>query len=61
MKTERPNRIKRKVRHITSAGEHGDKEKVAILENIGRGERAIAEGREISHQEAKRRLVSWLK
>jgi prevent-host-death family protein len=39
----------------------GLNQKLAILETIGRGERAIAEGRTISHRRAKKRMSRWLK
>ena len=39
----------------------GLNEKLAILETIGRGERAIEQGRVISHKEAKKRMAKWLK
>jgi prevent-host-death family protein len=32
-----------------------------ILETIGRGERAVEEGRLVSHSDAKTRLSRWLK
>jgi prevent-host-death family protein len=35
--------------------------KLAVLEVIGRGERAIQEGRVVSHKKAKKRLARWLK
>jgi prevent-host-death family protein len=35
--------------------------RVALLEGIARGERAIAEGRTLSHARARRRLRRWLK
>jgi predicted transcriptional regulator len=35
--------------------------KLAILETIGRGERALEEGRVFSHPNAKRRMSRWLK
>jgi prevent-host-death family protein len=35
-------------------------ERIALLENIARGERAIEEGRVIPHEEAKRRMKRWL-
>ena len=35
--------------------------KLAVLEVLGRGERALQEGRVVSHKEAKRRLSRWLK
>ena len=38
----------------------GMKERIRILEGIARGERAVQEGRVISHAEAKRRLARWL-
>jgi prevent-host-death family protein len=37
------------------------KERVKLLEGIARGERAIEEGRVISHEEAKSRMSRWLK
>lgn len=36
-------------------------QRMAILEGIARGERAIAEGRVASHAQAKKRLALWLK
>lgn len=36
-------------------------EKLAVLENIGRGERAIEEGRIVSHKDARKRMSRWLK
>ena len=36
-------------------------ERLGILEGIARGERAIDEGRVISHAEAKKRMARWLK
>ena len=35
--------------------------RVAILEGIARGERAIEQGRILSHAEAKKRLARWLR
>lgn len=35
--------------------------RTAILEGIARGERAIAEGRVMTHEEAKKRMKRWLK
>ena len=35
--------------------------RMAILEGIARGEVAIAEGRSVSHAQAKTRLSRWLK
>lgn len=35
--------------------------RVAILEGIARGERAIAEGRTVTHAQARTRLKKWLK
>jgi prevent-host-death family protein len=34
--------------------------RLEILEGIARGERDIAEGKVVSHTEAKRRLTKWL-
>jgi prevent-host-death family protein len=36
-------------------------QRMSILEGIARGEMAVAEGRTVSHAEAKVRLVRWLK
>ena len=36
-------------------------ERMALLEGIARGEMAIAEGRGVSHEEAKARMSRWLK
>lgn len=35
--------------------------RLALLEGIARGERAVGEGRVLKHAEAKRRLKRWLK
>ena len=35
--------------------------RLAVLEGIARGERAIEEGRVVSHTEAKRRMARWLR
>jgi predicted transcriptional regulator len=34
--------------------------KLAILEGISRGERALADGKVLTHAEAKKRLAKWL-
>ena len=39
----------------------GLNEKLAVLETIGRGERAKEEGRICSHKTAKKRMSRWLK
>ncbi len=39
----------------------GLNEKLVVLEKIGRGERAIEEGRVVSHKAAKKRMSRWLK
>jgi PHD/YefM family antitoxin component YafN of YafNO toxin-antitoxin module len=39
----------------------GLNEKLVVLENIGRGERAIEEGRVVSHNNARKRMSRWLK
>ena len=36
-------------------------ERLAILEGIARGERAIEEGRVVTHTEAKKRMARWLR
>ncbi len=35
--------------------------RLAILEGIARGERAIADGKIVSHSEAKNKMSKWLK
>jgi len=35
-------------------------QRVAILEGIARGERAVDQGRIVSHAEAKKRMARWL-
>jgi prevent-host-death family protein len=35
-------------------------QRLAILEGIARGEQAIAQGRVVSHNEAKKRMARWL-
>jgi prevent-host-death family protein len=35
--------------------------RVSVLEGIARGERAIEEGRVVSHEAAKERIARWLK
>jgi prevent-host-death family protein len=35
--------------------------RLAVLEGIARGERAIEEGRVVSHAEAKKRMARWLR
>ena len=37
------------------------KRRVKLLEGIARGERAIEDGRIVSHEEAKSRMSRWLK
>lgn len=37
------------------------KDRVRLLEGIARGERAIEDGRVVSHEEAKSRMSRWLK
>jgi prevent-host-death family protein len=36
-------------------------QKIAVLEMIARGERAIEAGRTLSHKQAKKRMSRWLK
>lgn len=36
-------------------------QRMTLLEGIARGEQAIAEGRLVSHAQAKKRLARWLK
>ena len=36
-------------------------QRMAVLEGIARGEQAVAEGRAVSHTQAKQRLAKWLK
>jgi len=35
--------------------------RMTLLEGIARGEKAIEEGRAVSHKQAKRRMARWLK
>ncbi|MEM8952730.1 MAG: type II toxin-antitoxin system Phd/YefM family antitoxin [Verrucomicrobiota bacterium] len=35
-------------------------DRIALLEGIARGERAIEEGRTVSHDEAKKKMDRWL-
>jgi predicted transcriptional regulator len=35
-------------------------EKITLLEGIARGEKAILEGRIVSHQQAKQKMSRWL-
>ncbi|HJS36334.1 MAG TPA: type II toxin-antitoxin system Phd/YefM family antitoxin [Pseudoxanthomonas sp.] len=35
--------------------------RMAVLEGIARGEQAVAEGRAVTHRQAKDRLARWLK
>jgi prevent-host-death family protein len=35
--------------------------RISLLEGIARGERAIEEGRLVSHADAKKRMARWLK
>jgi len=37
------------------------KERIKLLEGIARGERAVEDGRTLSHEEAKSRMSRWLK
>ncbi len=39
----------------------GLNKKLTLLEVISRGERALEEGRGVTHKEAKRRMTRWLK
>jgi len=36
-------------------------DRISLLEGIARGERAIEEGRTVSHKEAKEKMSRWLK
>ncbi len=40
---------------------HGMNERLSALEVIARGERAISEGRVLTHAQAKKRMSRWLK
>ena len=35
--------------------------RIALLEGIARGEKAIEDGRSVTHSQAKRRMARWLK
>jgi prevent-host-death family protein len=45
---------------VDVASYEGQQARMAILEGIARGEMAVAEGRVLSHADAKRRLGRWL-
>jgi len=36
-------------------------QRMGLLEGIARGEKAVEEGRSVSHAEAKKRMARWLK
>lgn len=36
-------------------------ERMSLLEGIARGEKAVKEGRTVSHAQAKRRMARWLR
>jgi prevent-host-death family protein len=36
-------------------------ERMSLLEGIARGEKAVEEGRTVSHAQAKRRMARWLR
>nr|MBV6630355.1 type II toxin-antitoxin system Phd/YefM family antitoxin [Oceanococcus sp. HetDA_MAG_MS8] len=36
-------------------------DKISVLEGIARGERAVEDGRTVSHQEAKSKMARWLR
>ena len=36
-------------------------QRMAVLEGIARGEQAVAEGRVVTHAQARKRLARWLK
>ncbi|CEF34519.1 type II toxin-antitoxin system prevent-host-death family antitoxin [Xanthomonas citri pv. citri] len=36
-------------------------QRIALLEGIARGEMAVAEGRTLSHEQARHRMARWLK
>lgn len=40
---------------------HALKQRVALLEGIARGERAVEQGRVLSHAQARTRMSRWLK
>jgi len=47
--------------HLVAAEKYDSLPKrLAILEGIARGERAIEDGRVVSHAEAKKRMARWL-
>jgi prevent-host-death family protein len=46
---------------IDVASYEKQQDRMALLEGIARGERAVAEGRVLSHAQAKSRMARWLK
>jgi prevent-host-death family protein len=48
--------------YLVDVGTYEDTQRrLAILEGIARGERAVEEGRIVDHSEAKRRMARWLR
>jgi prevent-host-death family protein len=48
--------------YLVDVGTYEDTQRrLAILEGIARGERAVEEGRVVGHTEAKKRMARWLR
>jgi prevent-host-death family protein len=48
--------------YLVDVGTYEDTQRrLAILEGIARGERAVEEGRIVGHSEVKRRMARWLR
>ena len=63
MRTELVTTLKREATELLSDVESYEllQKRMALLEGIARGEKAIEEGRTMTHEEAKHRLSRWLK
>jgi len=65
MRTKLIFSLKRKAAKLLSNVQHGRapilKRSLSIIEGIASGEMAIAEGRLVSHAQAKQRMARWLK
>ena len=48
-------------RDVVGDGIQVVKRRMSLLEGIARGERALEEGRTLSHAQAKQRMARWLK
>ena len=56
-----PMRTKHLYTHKRQATFKMPEQRIVVLEGIARGEMAVAEGRVLTHVEAKARMARWLK